>query len=296
MKYLILSLLFLVNAVFAQPVKIVVQYQPGGVSDRVARTVQTALEENGIATTLEYKLGAGGFIAYNYFGRLRSNETVIMVASNGLTDGIGTGGPVEYELSDFIVIKHLGNLPSMMVVASTHPAKNLKQLLDIAQTRPVTYGTSGIGTGTHVAGAIVGNHSGNFSNVPYKGQAQALVDVLGGQIDFIMEAESILDPYIKSGKLRPLAVMASHRLPGHPNVPTLTELGINDYGYTRWSVLVANKTADPEMVSRIRKIVSRPEFIAKLSEFGQRPVKTVPNQLEELSTQFQRIRRRVKFD
>lgn len=111
-----------------------------------------------------------------------------------------------------------------------------------------------------------------------------------------MEAESIMDSYIKAGKLRPLAVMSSRRLPGYPNIPTLTELGVNDYGYTRWSVLVANKTADPDMVIRIRKIVSRPEFIAKLSEFGQHPVKTVPNQLEELATQFQKIRQRVKID
>lgn len=182
MRYFILSLLFLASTVFAQPVKIVVQYQPGGVSDRIARTVQTALEDNGIATNIEYKLGAGGFIAYNYFGRLRTNETVIMVASNGLTDGIGTGGPVEYELGDFIVIKHLGNLPSMLVVAANHPAKNFKQLLDIAQTRSVTYGTSGVGTGTHITGAIAGNHSGNFTSVPYKGQAQALVDVLGDKL------------------------------------------------------------------------------------------------------------------
>jgi tripartite-type tricarboxylate transporter receptor subunit TctC len=296
MKYLLLALTLWISSAVADPVKIIVQYQPGGVSDRVARTVQTALEENGIATNIEYKLGAGGFIAYNYFGRYRGSDTVIMVASNGLTDGIGTGGPVEYEFSDFIVIKHLGNLPSMLVVSGNHPAKTFKQLLELSATRPITYGTSGVGTGTHVAGAIVGNHQGNFVNVPYKGQAQALVDVLGGQIDFIMEAESILDQYIKAGKVRPLAVMSAQRLPGYPDVPTLRELGVNDYSYTRWSVLVANKTADPAMVARIRKVVSQPEFIAKLSEFGQRPTKTVPNQLEELSSQFQKIRQRVKFD
>jgi tripartite-type tricarboxylate transporter receptor subunit TctC len=262
----------------------------------MARTVQMALENNGIPTTVEYKLGAGGFIAYNYVGNLRTNETVIVVASNGLTDGIGTSNLIEYTLSDFVVVKHLGNVPSMMVVSSSHPAKSFKQLLEISQTKPITYGTAGVGTGTHIAGAIVGAHDKHFTDIPYKGTAPALVDVLSGQVDFIMEAETILDPYLKTGKLRPLAVMSPTRLSTYPDVPTLAELGVNDYGYTRWSVIVANKTADPEMIKRIQKAVSQPEFIAKLSEFGQRPVKTVPNQLEELHNRFQKIRQRVKLD
>ena len=287
--------MLLASSVFAQPVRIVVQYQPGGVSDRVARTVQTALEENGVATSLEYKLGGGGFIAYNYLAKVRTNETVIMVASNGLTDNIGEAN-VEYEFSDFVVIKHLGNSASLLVVNNNHPAKSLKQLIEISHTRPITYGTSGIGSGTHIAGAIVGNGQGTFTNVPYKGQAQALVDVLGGQIDYIMEAESIVDPYIKSGKLKALAVMSPQRLAGNPDVPTLRELGINDYGYTRWSILIANKTADPLVIAKIRKIVSQPAVAERLLELDHRPVKTAPKQLEELAANFRKIKQRVKFD
>jgi tripartite-type tricarboxylate transporter receptor subunit TctC len=295
MKLILAALVLVASSAFAQPVKIIVQYQPGGVSDRVARTVQTALEENGVATNLEYKLGGGGFIAYNYLSKVRTNETVIMIASNGLTDNIGEAN-VEYEFSDFVVIKHLGNSASMLVVSNNHPAKTLKQLIEISRSRPVTYGTSGIGSGTHIAGAIVGNGQGTFTSVPYKGQAQALVDVLGGQIDYMMEAESIMDPYIKSGKIRALAVMSAHRLPANPNVPTLRELGINDYGYTRWSILIANKTADPVMIEKIRKIVSQPVVAERLLELDHRPVKTVPNQLEELASNFRKIKQRVKFD
>lgn len=295
MKLFLVAMMLLASSVFAQPVRIVVQYQPGGVSDRVARTVQTALEENGVATSLEYKLGGGGFIAYNYLAKVRTNETVIMVASNGLTDNIGEAN-VEYEFSDFVVIKHLGNSASLLVVNNNHPAKSLKQLIEISHTRPITYGTSGIGSGTHIAGAIVGNGQGTFTNVPYKGQAQALVDVLGGQIDYIMEAESIVDPYIKSGKLKALAVMSPQRLAGNPDVPTLRELGINDYGYTRWSILIANKTADPLVIAKIRKIVSQPAVAERLLELDHRPVKTAPKQLEELAANFRKIKQRVKFD
>jgi tripartite-type tricarboxylate transporter receptor subunit TctC len=295
MKLILAALMLVASTVFAQPVKIIVQYQPGGVSDRVARTVQTALEENGVATNLEYKLGGGGFIAYNYLAKVRTNETVIMIASNGLTDNIGEAN-VEYEFSDFVVIKHLGNSASMLVVSNNHPAKTLKQLIEISRSRPVTYGTSGIGSGTHIAGAIVGNGQGTFTNVPYKGQAQALVDVLGGQIDYIMEAESIVDPYIKSGKLKALAVMSPQRLAGNPDVPTLRELGINDYGYTRWSILIANKTADPVVIAKIRKIVSQPVVAERLLELDHRPVKTAPKQLEELAANFRKIKQRVKFD
>jgi tripartite-type tricarboxylate transporter receptor subunit TctC len=294
MKYLLLALTLWISSAFAEPVKIVVPYQPGGLSDRVARTVQTALEGSGVATTLEYKLGGGGFIAYNYLAKVRTNETVILIATNGLTDNIGEG-KIEYDFNDFVVVKHLGNSASMLVVNNNHPAKTLKQLIEISRTRPVTYGTSGVGSGTHIAGAIVGNGH-NFTSVPYKGQAQALVDVLGGQIDYIMEAESIVDPYIKSGKLKALAVMAPQRLSGHPTVPTLQELGINDYGYARWSILIANSTADPEMIKKIRKIVSQPEVTERLLELDHRPVKTTPNQLEELSSQFRKIKQRVKFD
>jgi tripartite-type tricarboxylate transporter receptor subunit TctC len=90
--------------------------------------------------------------------------------------------------------------------------------------------------------------------------------------------------------------MAPQRLSGHPTVPTLQELGINDYGYARWSILIANSTADPDMIKKIRKIVSQPEVTERLLELDHRPVKTTPNQLEELSLQFRKIKQRVKFD
>jgi tripartite-type tricarboxylate transporter receptor subunit TctC len=296
MKLILASMVLFASSVFAQPVKIVVQYQAGGVTDRVARTVQTALEDNGIATVVEYRLGGGGFIAYNYLAKYQGNETVIMAASNGLTDGIGTATQIDYELNDFVVVKHLGTVPSMLVVNTSHPAKTFKQLVDIAQTRQVTYGHSGVGSGTHVAGAIVGNRRGNFVGIPYKGQSQAIVDVLGGQIDYIMEADTVLDQHIKAGKVRPLVVMSAERLPSYPDVPTLRELRVSDLGYTRWSILVANKNANPELLQKIRKIIDQPETMAKLAELGQRPAKTVPHQLEVLATQFQKIRQQVNLD
>jgi len=296
MRYFLLALALWATSAIADPVRIVVQYQAGGVTDRVARAVQSALEDNGISTVVEYKLGGGGFIAYNYLAKYQGTDTVLIAASNGLTDGIGTASQIDYELSDFVVVKHLGTVPSMLVVNNAHPAKTFKQLLDLARTRQVTYGHSGVGTGTHVAGAIVGNHKGNFVGIPYKGQSQAIIDVIGGQVDFMMEADTVLDPHIKSGKVRPLAVMSTERLDSYPDIPTLRELKSNDLGYTRWSILVANKNANPEQLQKIRKIIERPDSMAKLAELGQRPAKTVPNQLDVLAAQFQKIRQQVNLD
>lgn len=292
MKNLITCCLLLASTlVFADPIKIIVPYAPGGINDRISRFVQFALNDDGFKTTLEYKLGAGGFIAYNFVAKAHK-ETVIIAASNGLTDGVDVG-IAEYKLNDFTVVKHLGTMPAFVLVSGNHKAKTFQEL---TKQNRVTYGSSGVGSGTHISAAIVGSTFGNFVHVPYKGQIQALADVLAERIDFLMESPIFADDYIKSGKLRPLALLAPQRLKEYHNVPTLKELGVTDYGYSRWFILVANKDADPKDIEKIQRKLNSPKMINELEALGLYYEKTTPLVLQDLSDNFLKIRQNVKFE
>ena len=184
-------------------------------------------------------------------------------------------------------------MPAFVLVNSNHRAKTFQEL---TKQQRVTYGSSGVGSGTHISAAITGSTFGNFIHVPYKGQSQALVDVLSGQIDFLMESPIVADTYIQSGKLRPLAVLSPQRLKDYPNVPTLRELGVPDYGYARWFILVANRDADPRDIEKIQRKLNSPEVALELEKLGLHHAKTTPMLLHDISNNFQKIRQRVKFD
>lgn len=279
----------------ANTVKIIVPFSPGGMADKVARSVQTSLANGGINSIIDYKLGAGGYVAYNYVAKINSNETVLLIASNGLTDIIDPA-VAKYDLSkDFILVKSLGSMPALLMVRKNHPADTFKELTVLAKERPITYGSSGVGSGTHIASALIGEDY-NFTHILYKGQSQALIDVLSGQIDFLIESDSIIAPYIQSNKLKPLAVLANSRLKKYPTIPTFKELGVNDYNYTRWLVLVANKTADPNIILQVQKKLSTDTFKKELDELGMVFMPTTPSLLTDNALQFQKIRQHVKFE
>lgn len=292
-RFFILTFLLVCSLASANTIKIIVPYAAGGVSDKISRYVQTVLNNNGFNTVLEYKLGAGGFIAYNYVARTKG-EMVIVVASNGIAEIIDPK-VADYQLEDFVPIKHLGSMPAFVLTG--HPnIQTFADLTALSKTRPINYGSSGVGSGTHIAGAIVGNQYNNFVHVPYKGQSQAIIDVISGQIDFTIESNIAAEQFIQSQKLRPLAVMSRSRLKDYPNVPTLKELGVNDYEYSRLFVLVGNRDVDTATAAKLHRILSTKDVQADLEKLDLHPVKTTPTMLQDISSKFQRIRKNVKFD
>jgi len=295
MRFLLTLLsLTLSTITYSAELHLIVPYAPGGPADIISRAVQSSLNSQNITTLVEYRPGAGGAIAFNYIAKFKSDKTVIALASNGLTDGPIIDKKETYDLGkDFILVKHLGIIPNLLVVSNKIKANNFLELTEQAKLNPVYYGSSGIGSGQHILAALVTAKFKNFIHVPYRGGSEALVDLLSGNIDFVIESNMIVDPHIKSNSLKPLAALNSTRLPEYPLVSTFKEVGVNDYSYERWFAIVANSTADPAMLNDIQQKLNSLD----LTSLGLVPTTLkIDNFLVNQQQQFRQIAKDVNFE
>jgi tripartite-type tricarboxylate transporter receptor subunit TctC len=144
-------------------------------------------------------------------------------------------------------------------VATDSLIKSFKELLETARKNPgsVTYGTGGVGTGAHIAGAMLAEAAQiKLTHAPYRGAAPALNDLLAGQLPVLISNVSALPPHIETGRLRPLAVTGAQRSPVLPDVPTVAEFGFPDYHATEWSGLIAPAHVPPEIVTRMNQAIN----------------------------------------
>ena len=255
-------------------IKIMVQYSAGGSADRVARVIESAIDKNRYRVQIEYKLGAGGGIAHAHMATLKTpGETVLLVAGPSLVSlPILNPSTNAYDPStDFVTVAHLGTEPSVIVVNSQTGIKNWQDFVTYTKTREVNYGSSGLGGAGHTISALVAGDKSNFVHIPYKGPA--IADLLGGQLTYLNESAMLLDQHISSGKLVPVAVGSPTRVDAFKNVPTLQELKINDHQYYRWSVLIANRGADPEVLQYIRTLSNSAEVQRELKSLYMTPAK-----------------------
>ena len=260
----LLTLLFLFTTTLAQAidVRLVIPYSPGGPADRIARIIERELADGPYKIVVEYRLGAGGAIAANYVAGVR-NETVLMMASTGLITASGINYNVE---TDFMLVDYIGTDPMLLVVRNDGTIKDFRDLITLARNRTVPYGSGGIGTSSHIAGAIVAQNNSNFIHVPYKGSAAVLTDLLSGTVHWAFDSNASVNEFIASGRLLPLAVYGKNRMSAYPTIPTLKELGYNDYGIYRWHAVVANRDADPQVVRYVNDRLNRAEFKQKIQD------------------------------
>lgn len=259
---LLLTLLFLFVTTLAQAsdLRLVIPYSPGGPADRIARIIERELADGPYKIVVEYRLGAGGAIAANTVAATRG-ETVLMMASTGLITATGINYNVE---TDFVLVDYIGTDPMLLVVKNDGIIKDFRELIAYTRNHTVPYGSGGIGTSSHIAGAIVAQNNPNFIHVPYKGSAAVLTDLLSGTVRWAFDSNASVSEFITSGRLLPLAVYGKNRMPAYPNVPTLKELGYNDYGIYRWHAVVANRDADPQVINYVKNRLNQPTFKQKI--------------------------------
>ena len=275
-----------------RPVRIVVPFPPGGTSDILARSIgQKLSEEWGQPVLTDNRPGAAGNIASENVARSKPDGYTLYINTVG-THAIN---PAIYAklafdtLKDFTPITNLVNLPSVLLVHPSVPAKNLKELIALARKRPneLQYSSAGSGAQPHLTAEMFKTMAGiNLLHVPYKGAGPQMIGVLSGEVALTFATAPSGVPYVKSGQLRALGVTSANRIPALPDVPTIAEGGVPGYVAVGWNGLVAPAAMPAPLLDKIHdavvKIVRTPEINARLIDLGAEPALSTPAEFAAL--------------
>jgi tripartite-type tricarboxylate transporter receptor subunit TctC len=245
-----------------RPLKLVVGFAPGGPADGLARIAAQALTEGlGQSVIVENRPGAGGMIAAGTVAKATPDGYTLLV--NVVSDVINplTNKQAQYNIeTSFTPVALIASAPNVLVVHPSVPVASVKELIDYARAHPgeLSYGSAGVGTVSHLAGAIVASSAHvQFVHVPYKGTAAAEVDLLGGRLQFMFDSMVGALANAKAGKVKALAVTSFERWQTAPELPTMAESGFPGFDMTAWFGLVAPAgTAEP-IVARISGALSK---------------------------------------
>jgi tripartite-type tricarboxylate transporter receptor subunit TctC len=255
------GLLGAVTVAFAQypskPLRMLVGFPPGGANDIVARiTAQKLSETLGQAVVVENRPGNAGVVAAEALAKSVPDGYTLMLGSTGtnsIAPALTTKLPYD-PVNAFVPVGLVGIAPSALVVNANVPAQSVRELVALARSRPgkLTYASSGNGTTLHLGGELFKLMAGvDMVHIPYKGNAQALNDVIGGQVDMILSALPPALPLAKAGKVRILGIAMPERLRSLPEIPTVAEQGLPGYEMSTWYGVFVPAGTPPEVTERI---------------------------------------------
>lgn len=277
----------------SRPISLVVPFPAGSTTDLVGRILADELSKaTGQTVVVDNRGGAGGTVG---------TEAVARAVPDGYTILLGTIGthsinPAVYQkinydpLADFAPVIQFGTAPNVLVVNPSLPVKTVKELVEYIRARPgkINYASSGNGTSNHLSGAMFAAREGlQATHVPYRGGAQAITDLLRGEVQFMFYHYLPLLPHIAEGKLRALAITSAKRIDALPDVPVMAEAGIKDFEVSAWFGVYAPVKTPPEIVSQLNATISRiinsPEVRKSLLGQGIDPVNGSPADLRKLT-------------
>lgn len=269
----------LAQAYPAKPVKIVVPYAPGGPNDIVARLLAEKLTAGTKQSFIvENRPGGGSNIGAEAVAKSPPDGYTLLVAatSHSINMTLFPKENLKYDLlKDFAPVSLLMTGPLVLVTNPATPAKSVKEFVALAKSKPgrMSFGSSGNGASTHLAGEMLNVAAGiQTIHVPYKGSGPALTDLMGGQIDFMVDTMISAMPFVTSGKLRALATTGKTRSPALPDVPTLAEQGYPGFEAVAWIGLLAPAKTPPEVVAtlnaEVKKVLEQSEVRGRLSVQG----------------------------
>ncbi|MCY7317753.1 MAG: tripartite tricarboxylate transporter substrate binding protein [Ramlibacter sp.] len=273
-----------------KPVKIVVTFPPGGAPDTLARLLADKWSQAlGQPVTVDNKPGAGGNIGADFVAKSSPDGTTLVIGTVGthaINPSLYTTMPYNH-VRDFTPVTFLASTPNMLVVNNSVPARNVKELIELAKKQPLTFGSAGSGTSIHLSGELFNTQAGvKMQHIPYKGRAQAVPDLLGGRITMMFDNMPSALPLVKAGEIRALAVTSATRSPAAPNVPTLAESGLPQFEATSWFALLGPAGMPRDVQLRINaetaRVLALPDVKEKLATLGLDPAPGTPEALAAL--------------
>jgi tripartite-type tricarboxylate transporter receptor subunit TctC len=271
-------------------IRMIVPLAPGGTGDTLARTVGDEMSKTlGTNIVVDNRPGAGGLIGtQTVAGAAPDGYTLINVSpSHVITPALYSGKTYD-PIKDFEAVIHIANTYQIIVAHPSMPAKNLKELIELAKKTPgkLSYGSAGTGSATHLNMELFKSMAGvDITHIPYKGSTFARMDTVGGQVQLAMDGLLPVLPLIKEGKLRPLGLTSSKRSPIAPDIPTIGET-VPGYATDTWyGILVPAKTPRPIIATlhdAALKAMNTPATAARLKQLGTDPVGGTSEQFAKL--------------
>ncbi|WP_077002411.1 tripartite tricarboxylate transporter substrate binding protein [Variovorax sp. KK3] len=274
------------NAVAAEdypskPIRLVVPFPPGGSIDMVSRLLGQKLSEDlRQPVIVDNRPGASGNIGMDLVAKSPKDGYTLVMAPFSVATNAHLFEKLPFDpLKDLAPIIRVADQPNVLIVNSTKvTAKSVPELVSYLKANPgkLSFGTSGIGNPQDLSARVFMRATGtDMVNVAYKGGAPALADLVGGHVDLMFETSPTAVPYVKSGKLKALAVTSDKRLPTLPDVPTVAEAGIADFKAVYWMGLLAPGGTPPAIVQKLnaaaQKVLAAPDFQKQLTEISLSP-------------------------
>lgn len=265
------------------PIRLVAQFPPGGLVDTVARLMAPHMAQAlGQTVVVENRPGAGGLIGTDHVAKQAADGYTLLVSHASVhIYAAATRNVMPFDpVADFSHLGMLVEAPMVLLVRGQSPITSLAQYVTMAKTKPVRYGTSGVGSANHLFGELlkIDGQAPEHDHVPYQGSAPAMQDLLSGQIDGLFDPITTNVAQLKAGSLRALAVSSPARLPALPNIPTFAELGYPSLSGSQWLGLSAPKNLPAPIAQRLKSLVpeilAKPDVMARLDELQTLPRKT----------------------
>jgi tripartite-type tricarboxylate transporter receptor subunit TctC len=268
-------------------IRLICPFAPAGGVDITARAIAQKLTEAWSQPVIvDNRPGANGMIAVDLAAKAAPDGyTLTMISSSHSVNVTLQSHQASNLERDLTPITQATTQPYVLVVNPSLPVQSVEELVAMARAQPgvLTFGSSGIGGFSHLAGALLGSLAGvKLTHVPYKGGALAMADVIGGQVNMLFSTILQSHAHIAAGRLRPLAVTTARRSPSLPATPTMQEAGVKDYQMAGWYGVMAPRRTPAAIVEQLNheivRILQLPETRERLATDGSEPVGSTPQQ------------------
>jgi tripartite-type tricarboxylate transporter receptor subunit TctC len=269
----------------AKPIRIVVPFPPGGIVDTLARQLQPRLQQAlGQTLIIDNKSGAGGSLGAADVARSPADGYTLLMVFDAYATYPLVYPKLTFDIHrDLVPVTQIASNPLILVVNPALPAKDLRELVALARSKPgrLNYASVGAGSSNHLTAEYFKSVSGTFvTHIPYRGGGPAQQDLMGGQVDMMFLSAVLAQPFVKAGKMRGLAQTGSQRVQAYADMPTVAESGYPGFDVSSWVGMLAPAGTPPAVVERLnaelRKIVRSPEFDAQLTAQGLRGIASSP--------------------
>ena len=294
------ALLFLLAAAWAsplyaqayptKPIRLIIPFPTGGASDILARIIGQKLAERlGQPVVPENRPGAGGNIGIEHAAKSKPDGYTIVLSAPAIAISPSLYKKLNYDpIKDLVPISLVAQVPNLVLIRPSLPVKSMKEFVEYAKANPgkLQSGASGIGSSTHLATVLLTSLAKiNVLEVRYKGSAEAMIALMGNEVDMMVIGPPAAIPQMKAGKVKAIAVLGKERLPYMPDVPTIREGGIENCEVTTWYGILAPAGTPREIVKRLNaelvQIVAMPDVVEKMRAAGTDPISSTPEQFAD---------------